>query len=96
MTRWDNVALAVEQSLQVFVPAAASVPGVTRIEAKSSGPAVHFRVTADRPWPEVIADLETKLFARGHVGELPPLDYDITDLSESPSPIPGYVQVFPE
>lgn len=82
--------------MQAFVPAAASVPGVVRVEATSSGPSVHFIVTTDRPWSEVIADVEAKLFARGHAGDLPPFDYDVRETEgRVAGSEPGYIQVFP-
>jgi hypothetical protein len=97
ITRWDNVGLAVEKSMQVFVPAASSVPGVIRVDAKSSGPSVHFLVTADRAWDEVIDCIEAKLFAFAHAGELPPLEYDVrTASADSTIPEPGYLRVYPE
>lgn len=96
MTRWDNVGLAVDKSLQVFLPAASSIRGVVRIDAKSSGPSVHFLVTSNAPWHEVIDTIEAKLFALAHAGELPPFDYDVREASGTPSaPELGYLQVFP-
>jgi hypothetical protein len=96
ITRWDNVGLAVERSMQIFLPIAESIPGVTRIDAKSSGPSVHFLVTVEVPWHEVIDAIEAKLFALAHAGQLPPLDYDVREATEAlSSPEPGYLQVFP-
>lgn len=97
MTRWDNVGISVERSVQTFVPAASAVHGVLRIDAKSSGPSVHFLVTTDVSWDRVIEGIEERLFELGHRGELPPFDYDVrqvagkTDLASEP----GYLQVFP-
>jgi hypothetical protein len=96
MTRWDNIGLAVDRSMQIFVPAASSIAGVTRIDAKSSGPSVHFLVTSEAPWDEVIESIESKLFALAHAGELPPFDYDVREGADVPSHRePGYLQVYP-
>lgn len=96
MSRWDNIGLAVDRSMQIFVPAASTVQGVTRIDAKSSGPSVHFLVTTESPWHEVIDGIEAKLFAVAHAGELPPFDYDVREADDAlGTPEPGYVQIFP-
>jgi hypothetical protein len=95
MTRWDNIGLAVDRSIHLFIDAASNVSGVRRIDAKSSGPSVHFVVATDEPWYEVIDGIEAKLFTLAHAGELPALDYDVRTIAEAPNPDPGYVQVFP-
>ena len=96
MHKWDNIGLAVDRSMQAFIPAASSVPGVIRIDAKSSGPSVHFLVTAERPWHEVIDAIEAKLFAFAHAGDLPSFDYDVSVIDEAPTGSePGYLQVYP-
>lgn len=95
-TRWDNVGLAVEQSFALFLPIAESVPGVVRVDAKTSGPTVHFLITTAAPWHEAIESIEAKLFALAKAGQLPPLDYDVQEEDEAvSSPQPGYLQVFP-
>ena len=93
-TPWDNVGLAVDRAMRVFLAATAEVPGVERIAAKSSGPSVHFLVTvSDRPWDLVIDDIEAQLFPLAKDGTLPPFDYEV-QRSDEPGE-PGYIEVFP-
>lgn len=93
MTRWDNAGLAVRDAIGIFQSAAADIKGIRRVDAKSSGPSVHFLVTVDGAWDDVIAGIERHLFPLAKAGALPPLDYSIG--REDPDREPGYVQVFP-
>jgi hypothetical protein len=92
-TRWDNVGLAVDRAVNTFLDTSTKVASVRRIEAKSSGPSVHFLVTVDGPWEDAIDAIEAGLFPKAQAGELPTFDYDVR-VDDGPRE-PGYVQVYP-
>lgn len=93
-TRWDNVGLAVDRAMAVFMEATAGLPTVRRVDAKSSGPTVHFLVTAGAPWHEVIDRIEGRLFPLAKAGDLPPIDYEVQEGTGEEETEPGYITVF--
>lgn len=90
---WANVDDAVEQAIATFVPIASQIHGIVRVDAKSSGPTVHFLVIVEGPWDHAIESIESSLFPLAKAGSLPPFDYDVRQ-GGAPSE-PGYVQVHP-
>lgn len=84
--------MAVDRSLHTFVDAVSVVPGIERIQAKSSGPSVHFLVLSNRPWDEVVDDIEERLYPLAQASMLPSFDYDVRqDVSDDSV---GYTDVF--
>lgn len=89
--RWDNVGLAVDRAIDTFLSATDGISGIARIDAKSSGPVVHFLVSVDGNWDAVIRDIEARLYPLAQAGELPIFDYDVQMRDE---PIgPGYLPI---
>lgn len=89
--RWDNVGLAVDQAVDIFVRATQDVPGITQIEARSSGPVVRFLVTVRGEWDPVIREIEMRLYPLAQSGELPVFDYEIKTEGEVAGP--GYISL---
>jgi hypothetical protein len=86
--RWDNVGLAVDTAIYVFLKATANVPGIARIDAKSTGPTVQFLVTVAGDWDPVIRDIEAELYPLAQAGKLPVFIYEIQTPNETAGP--GY------
>ncbi len=93
LTRWDNVGLAVDRSVDGFVAAAHRVNAVRRVDAKSSGPHVHFLVTVAEPWDAAIDRLEIELHPLVKAGGVL-FDYDVHTEGEPEPDRLGYVQVY--
>ena len=91
---WPKSVADADPTLRFFVAAASDVPGVQSIAAKTDGPRLGFLlIIADRPWADVVGELEPKLRTL-YLSGLSSFDYDLRQADDPEPVLSGFETVF--